>query len=787
MAIPPRARTIILTDARTVAFSSALAAYDGTVASPPSAPTPTPAPSFTSQPSISGTVKVGQSLSAMTFTDGTVSNGAITSRAILLAGVAKAGTYVLVDADVGKAVTYRNVATGTGNPATATSAAVTVQAVDVTPTLRISNAQSIAEGGSGAIYFIYTVTLSAAAGSGGVTVPWTFAAGGTSASDFAGGSYPTGGSVNIAVGDTTGTFSIAVAGDTAVEGDETFTVAISAPAGYVAGALVSATGTIVNDDVPSVTPKVVGEGDSITQYDAASSGWDSYARIYKAAHPFLNMTVTAVGGSSLGNPGDPAGTNSMYARLDADQALQPTHVTFMIGANDDVSGAYLNRVLAYATIWKNAGVKVIVGTVLPRASGPNNANRGAFNAGLRAAVGNQFAGLFDFDTIPAGADGAGANVALYPDGLHRSAAAQGQMARVYATEMNWQLGIANEPLDFSFAAAMGAAANTDVESAAYTVTGLHAGESRPYQAAAGVYVSKNDGAYVLAGSGTVVSGNTLKVRVKSSGVAAARVDGAVTVGTTSATFSVTTAGAGSRPYVETDLGAKLAMLLLPEAIAGADTEAMESWPDSSGKNVAVVGYGGGGSARPVVRAASLNGYKAAQTGPGWFRPPASLVAGRTSMATFFVVKLSADPSVGVGSPVGGWGSNDGDFYTYTNGGIYSGYGSTSRRDNVNPVPSLADWHMGMFYSAPGDWRLYLNGDLILRDTTNIVSPGNSPQIGQSNGDAMNGLIVELGDCSVAPSDLEIDMIFGRLADKYALRSLLRADHPFKSAKPTTNG
>lgn len=99
-------------------------------------PTPTPAPVFTQQPTISGTVQVGQALSALTYTDGVVSNGTITTRAILLAGVAKAASYVLADADAGKAVTYQNVAAGGSGttPATATSAAVIVQAGSVTPT-----------------------------------------------------------------------------------------------------------------------------------------------------------------------------------------------------------------------------------------------------------------------------------------------------------------------------------------------------------------------------------------------------------------------------------------------------------------------------------------------------------------------------------------------------------------------------------------------------------------------------------------------------------------------------
>ena len=70
------------------------------------------------------------------------------------------------------------------------------------------------------------------------------------------GGYPTGGNVAIAAGVTTGTFSVSVNGDTTLEPDETFTVYISTPSGYVAGTTTSATGTILNDDVAPATPAI---------------------------------------------------------------------------------------------------------------------------------------------------------------------------------------------------------------------------------------------------------------------------------------------------------------------------------------------------------------------------------------------------------------------------------------------------------------------------------------------------------------------------------------------------
>jgi lysophospholipase L1-like esterase len=85
--------------------------------------TPTPTPSFTANPSFSGTPTAGQPVSALTFTDGTVANGSVTSRAYLLAGTAVALSYVFQAGDVGASFVFQN--TGTGG-ITASSTPVTV-------------------------------------------------------------------------------------------------------------------------------------------------------------------------------------------------------------------------------------------------------------------------------------------------------------------------------------------------------------------------------------------------------------------------------------------------------------------------------------------------------------------------------------------------------------------------------------------------------------------------------------------------------------------------------------
>ena len=105
----------------------------------------TPAPTFTANPSITGTPTSGQALSALTFTDGTVSNGSVSARSYLLAGVSKALSYVLQAGDVGASLVFHNDATGPGGTASADSAAKTVVAAvtpPVAPTVYVNEVDS---------------------------------------------------------------------------------------------------------------------------------------------------------------------------------------------------------------------------------------------------------------------------------------------------------------------------------------------------------------------------------------------------------------------------------------------------------------------------------------------------------------------------------------------------------------------------------------------------------------------------------------------------------------------
>jgi len=253
------------------------------------------APTFTTEPAIDhdGTPIAGETAS---LTWSTISGGASTLRQVLLNGTALTGA-------IGPTITLqagtyrlREVAEGTGGTSEAFSAEVVVAPK---PTVTLSPDLSYPEGNSGPRLFTFTVSRSASAGV--VDVAWTFAAGGTSAADFTGGTLPAGGTVAMADGQSSGTFTISVAGDTLVELDEAFTVSITAPAGYAAGARMAAIGTITNDDAPPMgTTATSFPIPPDIQWHAGQSANTKRAHTQVTGYIVDNLlTVTAVNGGAL--------------------------------------------------------------------------------------------------------------------------------------------------------------------------------------------------------------------------------------------------------------------------------------------------------------------------------------------------------------------------------------------------------------------------------------------------------------------------------------------------------
>ena len=129
-----------------------------------------------------------------------------------------------------------------------------------TPSLSIGDV-SVNEGQSGSTNATFTVALSAAS-SQTVTVNYATANGtATAGSDYTAAS----GTLTFTAGQTSKTVTVPVAGDTAIESNETFTVNLTGPTNATL-ADGQAVGTILNDDFPtlSIGDVTVNEGNSGT-------------------------------------------------------------------------------------------------------------------------------------------------------------------------------------------------------------------------------------------------------------------------------------------------------------------------------------------------------------------------------------------------------------------------------------------------------------------------------------------------------------------------------------------
>lgn len=137
----------------------------------------------------------------------------------------------------------------------------------VLPTLSVGDA-TVTEGNGGLQDLAFTVTLSESA-SGPVTVAYATANGTASAgSDYTALT----GTLTFAAGETSKTIHVQVAGDTAVEANETLALTLSSPTGATI-ADGSAIGTIVNDDVVQPTLPTLSISDaSVIEGSPGSSG-----------------------------------------------------------------------------------------------------------------------------------------------------------------------------------------------------------------------------------------------------------------------------------------------------------------------------------------------------------------------------------------------------------------------------------------------------------------------------------------------------------------------------------
>ena len=157
------------------------------------------------------------------------------------------------------------------------------------------NDVSLDEGNSGLTPFVFTVTVSPPPAAGTtVTVPYTTVDGTATVADN--DYHPTSGTLTFTPTITQQTITVEVVGDTKPENNETFSVVLTEPAGYVNGSLVGV-GTILNDDFPTATVSSY----AATRLDALSQNFPFTVTLNETAAfavsiPYFTVDNTAVSG-----------------------------------------------------------------------------------------------------------------------------------------------------------------------------------------------------------------------------------------------------------------------------------------------------------------------------------------------------------------------------------------------------------------------------------------------------------------------------------------------------------
>jgi hypothetical protein len=241
----------------------------------------------------------------------------------------------------------------------------------------------------GAANLVFTVTRSVALASA-TTVNITTSGTATSGSDYTGGVA----TVVIPAGATTATITINPTADTTVEADETVILTVAAGAGYTVGAPSSATGTILNDDQPTLTINdvTVSEGNAGTtnftftvslsapagpggvSFDIATANGTATAGVDYVAQSLTGQTIPA--GSS---------TYTFTVQVNGDTLNEPSETFFVNVTN--VTGATVGDGQGLGTITNDDALPSISTSNITVTEGNSGTTNAVVTVTLSAASG----------------------------------------------------------------------------------------------------------------------------------------------------------------------------------------------------------------------------------------------------------------------------------------------------------------------------------------------------------------------------------------------------------------
>ena len=224
------------------------------------------------------------------------------------------------------------VAAGTGYTVGVPASATGTILNDDVPSITVSvSPAAVAE--DGAPNLIYTFTLNQAAFSA-ISVNYTIGGTAANGTDYATIASP----LVIPAGNTTGTVTVNPTADATIEADETVTLTLAAGTGYNVGVPNSATGTILNDDLPNLTINDV----TVNEGNAGTTNFTFTVSLSAPAGPGgVSFNIATANGSatagvdyvaqSLTGQTIPAGssTYTFTVQVNGDTANEPTETFFV--------------------------------------------------------------------------------------------------------------------------------------------------------------------------------------------------------------------------------------------------------------------------------------------------------------------------------------------------------------------------------------------------------------------------------------------------------------------------
>ncbi|WP_257998640.1 putative Ig domain-containing protein [Xanthomonas arboricola] len=281
-----------------------------------------------------------------------------------------------------------SVASGSGYAIGSPSSATATIVNDDFPTASITvSPSSVPE--DGAANLIYTVSLDQAAQSA-VSVAFSVGGSATSGTDYAAVSSP----LTIPAGQTSGTIIINPTADTTIEPDETVVISLAAGSGYSVGSPNSATGTIANDDQPSlsINDVSVNEGNAGTTNATFTVSLSQPAGAGGVSFDIATADGTATAGvdyvaSSLTGQTIPAGSSSAtFTVLVNGDTLSEPNETFFVNVSN-VTGATVADAQGLGTIVNDDAVPSLSIDDVSVNEGNSGTTTATFTVSLSAASG----------------------------------------------------------------------------------------------------------------------------------------------------------------------------------------------------------------------------------------------------------------------------------------------------------------------------------------------------------------------------------------------------------------